>query len=296
MVKVVVPATTANLGPGFDCLGAALSLYARFSFELRPEGLMITGCEQKEADENNLVYRAYLHTLQSYGLKPSGLTLQIDSDIPPARGLGSSAACIAGGILGACALHRLDLDQEEIFALAAALEGHPDNAAPAVYGGLRVSIQEDGKPYSLPAAIHPGLRFLALVPDFELKTSAARAALKAFVTREDAVYNLSHAAFLLKALETGDPEMIRLACRDRLHQPARFGLIPGGLALKEQAEQAGAAACCLSGAGPTLMCLYTKPSFPDTIVPIIKADFPQITALPLKLCKRGAAIERNNEK
>lgn len=296
MVKVVVPATTANLGPGFDCLGAALSLYARFSFELRPEGLEITGGEQKEANENNLVYRAYLHTLQSCGLKPSGLMLQIDSDIPPARGLGSSAACITGGILGACALHHLDMDQEEVFALAAALEGHPDNAAPAVYGGLRVSIQEGGKPYSLPAALHPGLRFLALVPDFELKTAAARAALKAYVTREDAVYNLSHTAFLIKALEEGDPERIRLACRDRLHQPARFGLIPGSLALKEQMEQAGAAACCLSGAGPTLMCLYTKPSFPDTIVPIIKADFPRFTALPLKLCEKGAAIERNNKK
>jgi homoserine kinase len=293
MVTVIVPATTANLGPGFDCLGAALSLYTRFSFELQPEGLTITGCGQKEANKNNLVYRAYLHTLQSSGRKPSGLLLHIDSDIPPARGLGSSAACVAGGILGACALHSLDMDQEEVFALAAALEGHPDNAAPAVYGGLRVSIQEGGKPYSLPAVLHPDLRFLALVPDFELKTIEARAALPANVTREDAVYNLSHTAFLLKALENGDPEMIRLACHDRLHQPARFGLIPGSLALQERMEQAGAAACYLSGAGPALMCLYTKSSFPDTVLPLIKADFPRFTALPLKLCEKGAAIERN---
>ncbi len=168
MVVIRVPATTANLGPGFDCLGLALSLYARFTFEKKEQGLLIKGCEPAYANEDNLVYRAYLSTLSEYRVKPQGLTLTIQSDIPVSRGLGSSAACIVGGILGASTLYDLNLSQDAVFALATRLEGHPDNVAPAIFGGLRVSILEEGWPYSLPSPLFPGLRFLALVPDFPL--------------------------------------------------------------------------------------------------------------------------------
>ena len=294
MVSVRVPATSANLGPGFDCLGLALDRDARFDFELMTRGLEITGCREEDAGEDNLVYRAYIHTLKFFSLDSLGLRLHIDSDIPLSRGLGSSAACVAGGILGAAALHGLSLSDGEALKLASELEGHPDNAAPAIYGGLRVSLMEDGRALSLPCAVHPALRFLALVPDFELRTADARAALPQSVPLKDAVYNLSHTAFLLKALEAGDPELIRLAARDRLHQDARFKLIPGAAALKERMEQAGAAACCLSGAGGTMLCLYTGDDFLNRAMEAARTEFPRFDPRPLSLCGEGACVTQRS--
>jgi len=292
MVKVQVPATSANLGPGFDCLGLALNLYARFEFTPLEEGVVITGCEPQYANARNLVYRAYAEALAGRGIQPRGLRLHIDSAIPPARGLGSSAACTIGGILGADALHGLNLDHQQMLDLATRLEGHPDNAAPALFGGLRVSLMEEGKAHSLPARVHPGLRFLALVPGFELATEHARAALPSLVSLKDAVYNLSHTAMLLQALEKGSESHLRLAMRDRLHQDARLQMIPQGAQLKELAERTGAIACCLSGAGPSLLCLYTDPAFPGNINQHILADFPAFQALPLRPCPHGAVAER----
>ena len=292
MVSVRVPATTANLGPGFDCLGAALGLYARFHFEETEEGLEVSGCEPAFAGPDNLVYRAFANTLERFGETPRGLRLRIDSAIPPARGLGSSAACVVGGILGARALWGLPLQPEEVFALAAGMEGHPDNAAAAVFGGLRVAMAEGGNVFSLPAPVHPGIRFLALVPDFPLETETARRALPERVTRADAVYNLSHTALLLRALEAGDTAMVRAACGDRLHQPWRFPLIPGGRELAQRMEGLGAMACLISGAGPSLLCLYTDPAFPSLAGGLLSRDFPRFRALPLALCLQGAAAER----
>lgn len=294
MVFISVPATSANLGPGFDCLGVALGLYARFTASTLKEGVRITGCAPEDAGGDNLVYRAYAHTLAARSLPPAGLCLHIHSDIPPARGLGSSAACIVGGILIASALHGLNLEPAEVFQLATDLEGHPDNAAPAVFGGLRVSVLEGGQAHSLPAALHPTLKFLALVPDFPSKTREARAVLPALVPLSDAVYNLSRSAFLLKALEAGDPALLRLGCGDRLHQDLRLAHIKGGAELKALAENLGAAACFLSGAGPALMCLYTNPDFPDALAAALREGFPRFTALSLAVDTRGATVERMN--
>lgn len=290
MVRIRVPATSANLGPGFDCLGIALNLYARFTFEPLSRGLEISGCRPQDAGEDNLVYRAFLHTLKAAGAQLRGLRLRIDSDIPLSRGLGSSAACVVGGILGADRLYGLGLSREDMLKLATELEGHPDNAAPAIYGGLRVSLTEEGRVFSLPCEVHPSLKFLALVPDFELRTSAARAALPQSVSLKDAVYNLSHAAFLIKALEGGDPGLIRAAMQDRLHQDARFKLIPGAAELKARMENAGAIACCLSGAGPTLLCLYADEVFPGKAGEIIEKGFPEVAVMLLNLCTEGAAV------
>lgn len=294
MIRVTVPATSANLGPGLDSLGLALGLYARFDVALQVGGLAITGCPAAYANQDNLVYRAYSAALAHRGQAPGGLRLHIQSDIPTARGLGSSAACVVAGIQAANALHHLGLTLEEQLALATALEGHPDNAAPALYGGLRVSLMAEGQVLSLPAPVHPDLRFLVLVPDFELSTSQARAALRPLVSLQDAVYNLSHAALLLRALETGSPVHLRAAMRDRLHQPARLALIPGGQALMDAAMARGALGCCLSGAGPSLLCLYTDQGFPHTMNAHINSGCPAWRALPLRLCDRGAASERMN--
>jgi homoserine kinase len=293
MVTIRVPATTANLGPGFDCLGAALTLYARFTFE-KAECLAITGCAPEFSDENNLVYRAFSQALAAFSLPPCGLALHIQSDIPPARGLGSSAACVTAGILGAAALFGAPLSKEELFNLAAQMDGHPDNAAAAVYGGLRAAIMQEGKAHSLPLTLHPSLRFLALVPDFSLSTKEARRVLPDMVSREDAVFNLSHTAYLIKALETGEGSAIRLACMDRLHQPHRFPLIPGAPALAQAALDAGAYACFLSGAGPTLMCVHRDVDFPANMGKILTEGFPRFQALSLMPCPEGATIERTD--
>lgn len=290
MVRIRVPATSANLGPGFDCLGLALNLYARFTFEPLSQGIEISGCQPQDAGEDNLVYRAFLHTLKAARVKNHGLRLQIDSDIPLSRGLGSSAACVVGGILGADRLYGLGLSREDMLKLATELEGHPDNAAPAIWGGLRVSLMEEGRALSLPCDVHPSLKFLALVPDFELRTSAARAALPQSVSLKDAVYNLSHAAFLIKALEGGDPALIRAAMQDRLHQDARFKLIPGAAELKARMENAGAISCCLSGAGPTLLCLYAEEDILSKAKEAIGKSFPGLVSMALELCAEGAEI------
>ncbi len=292
MVTVRVPATTANLGPGFDCLGAALDLYARFKFEETGEGLVITGCDAQYAGADNLVYRAFLMALERFGERPRGLRLAVASEIPPARGLGSSAACIVGGIMGAASLRHLSLSPDMVFDLAADMEGHPDNAAAAVFGGLRVSMMDGRRPLSLPAPVHPDLRLLALVPDFCLKTDAARGALPEMVFRKDAVYNLSHTAFLLKALETGDVEALRAACRDRLHQQYRFPLIRGGEALAEKIEALGAPACFISGSGPSLMCLYRDPGFPDLAGEAVRTGSTRFQVLQLRFSPNGAVTER----
>ncbi len=290
MVRIRVPATSANLGPGFDCLGIALNLYARFTFEPLSQGIEISGCRPQDAGEDNLVYQAFFHTLKAAGVKSRGLRLQIDSDIPLSRGLGSSAACVVGGILGADRLYGLGLSREDMLKLATELEGHPDNAAPAIWGGLRVSLMEEGRALSLPCEVHPSLKFLALVPDFELSTSAARAALPQSVSLKDAVYNLSHAAFLIKALEGGEPGLIRDAMQDRLHQDARFKLIPGAAELKARMENAGAIACCLSGAGPTLLCLYAEEDILSKAKEAIGKSFPGLVSMVLELCAEGAEI------
>ncbi|MDD3109797.1 MAG: homoserine kinase [Eubacteriales bacterium] len=289
MVTIRVPASCANLGPGFDCLGMALGLYADIRFGPREGGLVITGCPPVFSGEDNLAYRAFLLAAKAFGKKAPGLEVDIRSDIPPARGLGSSAACITAGILAAGALLGVPLSPEELLVLSAGMEGHPDNAAAAVYGGLRVSVMAGKAAHSLPVFSHPGLSLLALVPDFPLETSKARRALPEVVSRKDAVFNLSRAALLVKALETGAFHLLKEACRDRLHQPWRFPLIPQGEEAANLALEMGADACFISGAGPSLMCLHHDKAFPGRMAEYLRA-FPAWRALPLCIAPKGAEI------
>ncbi|MGI6688745.1 MAG: homoserine kinase [Christensenellales bacterium] len=282
MLTIRVPASSANLGPGFDCLGMAVSLYADITFTPREEGLIITGCPAAFADPDNLIYRAFTHATRAFGKRVPGLEIAVRSDIPPARGLGSSAACTAAGVMAAGKLLKTPLSREEQLRLCTALEGHPDNAAAAVYGGIRVSVTEGGRVISLPVDPHPDLRLLALVPDFPLETARARQALPDTVPREDAVFNLSRTALVIKALETGAFHLLETACEDRLHQPYRFPLINGGEALAAAARTQGADACVISGAGPSLMCFYHDPGFPARISETL-ARFPAWQALPLSV-------------
>lgn len=261
-ITVRVPATTANIGPGFDSMGCALALYNYITCEVLPAGkLVITGCPEPYQNEENLAVQGYRAVLKRLGLTDEGLSLTIEAEIPVCRGLGSSAALIAGGAAAANLLHGSPLPPAELLEVTNEIEGHPDNLAPAIYGGLTASLVEDGKPRTVKLPLSPTLRWVAAIPDFELSTHLARAVLPKEVAFVDAVYNASHVAVLVGALGRGDRELIAMALRDRLHQPYREKLIPEYNKVKTVAEQCGAIAFCISGAGPTLLALTDEASF-----------------------------------
>ncbi len=261
-ITVRVPATTANIGPGFDSMGCALALYNYITCKVLPVGkLVITGCPEPYQNEENLAVQGYRAVLSRLGLPNEGLSLNIRAEIPVCRGLGSSAALIAGGAAAANLLHGSPLPPAELLEVTNEIEGHPDNLAPAIYGGLTASLVEDGKPRTVKLPLSPTLRWVAAIPDFELSTHLARAVLPKEVAFVDAVYNASHVAVLVGALGRGDRELIAMALRDRLHQPYREKLIPEYNKVKTAAEQCGAIAFCISGAGPTLLALTDEASF-----------------------------------
>ncbi len=261
-ITIRVPATTANIGPGFDSMGCALALHNYITCEVLPEGsLIITGCPEQYQNEENLAVQGYRAVLKRLDLPNEGLLLNIRAEIPVCRGLGSSAALIAGGAAAANLLHGSPLSPTELLEVTNEIEGHPDNLAPAIYGGLTASLVEDGKPRTVKFPLSPTLRWVAAIPDFELSTHLARAVLPKKVDFVDAVYNASHVAVLVGALASGDRELIAMALRDRLHQPYRESLIPEYGRVKQAAEQCGAIAFCISGAGPTLLALTDEASF-----------------------------------
>ncbi len=259
---VRVPATTANLGPGFDSFGCALGLYNTYTFEAIPQGLEISGCAEKYCNARNLSVRAYQLTLQQAGVPFTGLRMEmLETQVPVSRGLGSSAAMIVAGVVAANAEAGYPFDNRKMLEIATQIEGHPDNLAPAFYGGLTASMMNDGIPDTVSYKMAEGLRFVVCIPTFELSTSKARKALPETYNRADAVFNLSHGAVLLKALENGDKPVITRALQDRIHQPYRYSLIPEYDTVRRLAFESGAIAFCLSGAGPTLLALTDDRNF-----------------------------------
>jgi len=253
-VTIRVPATTANLGPGFDAFGCALSLYTDVTFEEMEEGLEITGCPEEFTGPDNLVYTSYCAVLNTMSEEVRGVKIHIDAHIPICRGLGSSAALLVAGAMGANVLRGNKLSTQGLLNITNAMEGHPDNLAPAFYGGLTASMVDGGLPVSVSFPLHPDWEFLALIPDFDLPTTLARSVLPEQVSRADAIYNISHGALVLKALELGDEKLLRNAMQDKLHQNYRKRLIPDYEKIEALVRTTGAA-FCLSGAGPTLLCI-----------------------------------------
>ena len=253
-VTVRVPATTANLGVGFDPLGCALQLYNTLRFTLS-DSLSFSGCDVEYRTPDNLAYQGFAAVYAHMGLPAPGVHIDIVADIPVCRGLGSSAAMIAAGAMAANRLGRFDLDTAALLSIVTPIEGHPDNLAPALFGGLTASMMADGQVYTVSYPVHPELRFVLLSPDFPLSTQAARSVLPQSVPFKDAVGQLSRLALLPKALELGDEALIAHCLQDRLHQPYRFPLIDESDALRSLAHDLGCDAFCISGAGPTLLCI-----------------------------------------
>jgi homoserine kinase len=252
-VTVTVPATTANLGPGFDCLGLALAMYNKVTLAEAGRGLAVDvegeGRDLLPRDQHNLVARAAESVFARVGRHPPGLHIHQHNLIPVGSGLGSSAAATLAGIVAADRLIQGNLSSEELLQLAVALEGHPDNVVPAFHGGLTlVNLDDDG--LHVEPIIIPLMWLVIVLPDFELPTARARAALPRQVPLEDAVFNASRVALLVRALEAGDYDKLRIAMQDRLHQDYRLPLIPGMSQAFAAALDAGASTVALSGAGP----------------------------------------------
>ena len=292
-MKILVPASSANLGPGFDCFGVAWKLYNELEFIPGGDGLTVTGCDEKYCNADNLAYRAYKAVLERYRLAPEGLTINFHRcDIPISRGLGSSSALLVGGVMAANTIHKLGMSRDELLSVATALEGHPDNVAPALFGGLTASAVEAGIPLSVHYPLSPRLHFTALIPPFELSTALSRKVLPHDVPRADAIFNVSRAALLLSALGSGDIPLLRAAMADRLHEPYRRALIDGYDTARALAYKHGAAAMCISGAGSTLLCVAEQPCLAEDISADLAAHLPGWRAVPLLPELDGAHIEK----
>ena len=289
-VTIRVPATTANLGPGFDAFGCALQLYTDVTFEETESGLEITGCDEEFTGPDNLAYVSYCAVLASLSEEVKGVKIHIDAHIPICRGLGSSAALLVAGAMGANVLRGNRLSTQGLLNITNAMEGHPDNLAPAFFGGLTASMVDGGLPVTVSFPLHPDWEFLALIPDFDMPTVKARAVLPEQVSRADAIYNISHGAMVLKALELGDEKLLRNAMQDKLHQPYRKHMVADYETIEGLVRTAGAA-FCLSGAGPTLLCITRDKTLKDRL----SKKLPTVTQqnweiMPLHVTFEGAKV------
>jgi len=265
-VVVDVPATTANLGPGFDCLGAALDLSNRFAMRcIEGDGerfeLVIEGSEGSHlrGGPDNLVYRAAQRVWKEAGEEPIAVEARVRLAVPPARGLGSSATAIVAGLMGANALIGEPLSREKLLELAIDIEGHPDNVVPSLLGGLCMTakaashrwrvVRCEWSPEVVPVVAIPGIR---------LSTSEARRVMPKTISIPDAVTNLGSLTLLLQGLRTGNGDLIADGMHDRIHEPYRWGLIQGGRQVRQAAIDAGAWGCVISGAGPSILALTNR--------------------------------------
>ena len=260
-VEVRAPATTANLGPGYDCLGMALDIWNRLTVSTLPAGstptVQVNGEGEGElaGDTDNLTYRAMAFLYDEADTPIPPLELVCQNGIPLSRGMGSSAAAIVGGLVAANALLDEPFSANDLLEMAATIEGHPDNVAAAVHGGLRLVVMEDNQIYTAPIRIPAELQAVLFIPENRIATVDARRVLPTEISVADAVYNMSRAALLVAAMEGNRPEYLKIATQDRLHQPYRETIFPPMKVIFAAARDAGALGVFLSGSGSTIMAL-----------------------------------------
>ena len=278
-VIVDVPSTTANLGPGFDCLGAALDLNNRFAIT-RIEGngerfeLIMEGNEGSHlrGGPENLVYRAAQRVWKTAGIEPVGLEARVKLAVPPARGLGSSATAIVAGLVGANALMDSPLSKEKLLELAIDIEGHPDNVVPSLLGGLCMTAKAASERWRvIRCEWMRSVKAVVAIPSIRLSTSEARRVMPKTIPIGDAVTNLGALTLLLQGLRTGNGELVADGMNDRLHEPYRWRLIKGGLQVRDAAINAGAWGCVISGAGPSVLALCNETDGPKISHAMIQA-------------------------
>ena len=251
MLKIRVPATSANIGPGFDCLGLALSLYNYFTVE-EAEETVLFNVEDAYNNEDNLFLQSYRSTSELIGnYKPIHVTF--DCHIPISRGLGSSSALITAGAIAANMLNGRPLRKYDMFQMISHIEGHPDNVAPCFFGGMAASLQNDGEWLSTQITIDSRFKFEVLIPDFEVSTEMARSILPNTYSREDSVFNSSHAVLLCEALRTGNLDLLIASAKDRIHEPYRMHLINDFDLVKDICLADSDSVFLISGSGSTCL-------------------------------------------
>lgn len=294
-VSVKVPATSANLGPGFDTLGMALSYYDELQVEaVAGSGAVVEvhgeGADEVATDETNLVVKSLAHTFAKYGQKVPGLKLTAHNIIPHGRGMGSSGAAVVSGIVAAKGLLDgiVEISDQELLTIATELEGHPDNVAPALFGGLTIAWEDETGPHHKKLFVHRGVSPLELVPNHKMSTALARSLQPESVPHDDAVFNVSRSALLIAAL-TQSPELLMAATEDRLHQDYRAAAMPETDSIVKLMREHGHAAV-VSGAGPSVLVLASDPAQRLEAAKLAAKHHPDWQALLLAVDFKGATV------
>lgn len=286
---IEVPASTSNIAVGYDCLGMAMTLHSKFAFS-PADTLTVSGCPEEFCNEDNLVNQAYLKGCDALGLTPMPYAVEIRAQVPVARGLGSSSTCIVAGIMAAGVMAGCPFPASEVIRLATEMEGHPDNAAPAVLGSLVCSFTPEGEePVCLPLQTSKDLRYVTIIPSYEVKTHEARKVVPTEVPTSTAVWQMGRCTAAVLALQTGDIELLGKACVDKLQEPFRKALIPEYDDVKAAAAEHGGV-MWISGSGSTLMAAVKGDEAASELADTLKTMYPDYAVLKLKADTQGATV------
>ncbi|WP_429971360.1 homoserine kinase [Fructilactobacillus sp. Tb1] len=289
MIRIKVPATSANLAVGYDCMGMAVNLYNTFEFS-PSDVLRINGCPKDFQNEDNLVYRAFLKGCQNLDQEVPKVAIQIKSDIPVSRGLGSSATCIVAGIVAAYVWFHVPVNHKDVLKLANEMEGHPDNVAPAIFGGLCMSFVQDGEIELINYPINQDYRFVAIIPNFKVSTEAARSILPHELSYADVTYQVSHSLLLVNALASGELNKLKIALQDKMQEPYRQKLIKNYVEVKKICDKINCA-MYISGSGSTLMGIADSDEKQKLMIKKITEHLPAWRVEPVQVENQGVKIE-----
>jgi homoserine kinase len=298
-VKVRIPATSANLGPGFDTLGIALNYYDEYQVETTDSGLEIEvigeGAADIPKDESNLVFKSLSLVFEKMNETLPGIKLTTTNNIPHGRGMGSSGAAVAGGIMLAAGLlgKQHTLSEQQLLDFATVLEGHPDNVAPALFGGMTIAWTDPDGPHHKQLSVHRGVSPIVMIPPNQMSTKLARSLQPDSVPHEDAVFNLSRSALLIAAL-ISSPELMLPATEDKLHQNYRASAMPETQEIINKLRELGHPAV-VSGAGPSVLILEPEPEKRLDIQAFAEKNYPHWQVLMLAVDSKGASVEVHEE-
>ncbi|WP_019138676.1 homoserine kinase, partial [Peptoniphilus timonensis] len=285
--RISVPASSANLGPGFDALGLALGLYNTCEFKKTSDKDLF-----EKNLKDNLIYKAYKYAFDFYEKEIIPVEFDVNTNIFLSRGLGSSAACIVMGIMAAFSVMDKEFDKKEILKIATEIEGHPDNVSPAIFGNASAAILKKQEVFVEKFEISNNFKFLAIIPDFKLPTKLAREALPQTYTKEDAVFNISRVSMLILSLISGNEENLKTALEDKIHEPYRLKLIPEIDEIEKIIADSPAIGHYLSGAGSTIMVILKSSDRKSE--KLIKSKLEKLSAsykvMPVEIDKRGAFL------
>lgn len=287
MITIKTPATSANVGPGFDCFGLALELNNVFHVELSEQDVL-ENVEDRFNNENNLFLTSYRKGCEAIGVNDH-IRVRFQTEIPVSRGLGSSSSLIVGGLIAASVLHGNALSRNEIFRLASEIEGHPDNVAPCIYGGLTASSTMEGEFESVSLPVHHDYLFTVFIPDFEVSTEQARKILPQGYPRSEAAANTAHAVLMLKGLADGNEKLLKHGKKDAIHEPYRKTLLPFFDELQKIYEEETGGILLISGSGST--CIGISKQYLSEEAKEKVSSLPgNITVKELPLCVKGASV------